>query len=132
MFPKPDDLFKQAFEPWEKQTADYWNGLLRDPAFLKNMWQGMEMGLQARQQWNEAAEETLAAWQLPTRAKQERLQHQLNRLQIALDDLNGRADRLMEQLENPKSQIPNSKQEDKETRRQGKQSKIQNPKSKIV
>jgi hypothetical protein len=99
MFPKPDDFFKQAFDQWEKQTAAAWESTLRDPAFLKTMWQSMEMMLQARRQFRQGAEETLAAWQLPTRARQEQILHQLNRLQITLEEINQRADDLLAQLD---------------------------------
>jgi hypothetical protein len=98
MFPKPDELFKQSFEQWEKQTADFWNSLLRDPAFLKTMWQSMELGFHARRRLSQATEATLAAWRMPTRAQQEQIQHRLNRLQITLDDLNERADQLEREL----------------------------------
>lgn len=99
MFPKFDDLFKKSFEQWEKQTAEQWNQMLHDPAFLKSAWSAMSVGLQARQQWNKANEQWLTAWQLPTRENQERLQHQLNRLQMAVDGLNERVDRLLAELD---------------------------------
>lgn len=99
MFPKFDDLFKKSFEQWEKQTAEQWNQMLHDPAFLKSAWSAMEIGLQARQQWNKASEQWLTAWQLPTRENQERLQHQMNRLQMALDGLTERVDRLLAELD---------------------------------
>ena len=98
MFPKFDDLFKKSFEQWEKQTAEQWTQMLHDPTFLKSAWSAMEVGLQARQQWNKASEQWLAAWQMPTRENQERLQHRMNRLQMALDALNERADRLLVEL----------------------------------
>lgn len=99
MFPKPDEFFKQSFEQWEKQTADYWNALLRDPGFLKGMWQSMETMLQARQEFNRAVGQTLTAWQLPTRENQEHILHQLNRLQLLVDDLNERVDDLITQVD---------------------------------
>lgn len=98
MFPKPDDLFKQTFEQWEKQTADFWNAILRDPAFLKNAWQAMEVGLKNQQAFTQAAQSGLEAWQLPTRDRQERILHQLNRLQMTIDDLNQRLDNLLADL----------------------------------
>jgi hypothetical protein len=95
MFPKPDDFFKQAFEQWEKQTAAAWESTLRDPAFLKTMWQSMEMMLQARRQFTQASQETVASWQMPTGEKQEHIQQQLNRLQITLETLNQRVEELL-------------------------------------
>jgi hypothetical protein len=99
MFPKPDDFFKQSFEQWEKQTADYWNAMLRDPSFLKSSWQTMEMALQSQQAVNKVVQQNLETWGIPTRENQERIQHQINRQQIMLDDLNERLDDLMGQLD---------------------------------
>lgn len=98
MSPKPDEFFKQAFEQWEKQTAAVWETTLRDPVFLKTMWQSMEMMLATRQQFSEMSQETLAGFKLPTHENQERIQQQLNRLQSLLDDLNQRVDDLMERV----------------------------------
>ncbi|MCI0395935.1 MAG: hypothetical protein L0332_18200 [Chloroflexi bacterium] len=99
MFPKPDEFFKQSFEQWEKQTAEFWEGMLRDPNFLKSGWQAMEAALQNQQQWNKALQQQLAAWRLPTRENHERLLHQINRLQVMIDDLNQRMDDLVARLE---------------------------------
>lgn len=98
MFPKPDDFFKQSFEQWEKQTAEFWNEMLRDPAFLKTSWQAMEAALHSQQQVNKTVQQNLAAWRLPTRENQERITHQLNRLQLAADELAERLDQLLEKL----------------------------------
>ena len=97
MFPKPDDLFKQSFAQWEKQTASFWNNLLRDPDFLRTAWHNVEMGLQAQQQMNQMAEQVISTWQLPPRDQQEH--HQLNRLQIMLNDLHERVDSLQMEID---------------------------------
>ncbi|MCA9940933.1 MAG: hypothetical protein KC418_19980 [Anaerolineales bacterium] len=101
MLPKPDDLFKQSFEQWEKQTADFWNAVLRDPGFLKSAWQVMEISLKSQQAFNQATQANLEAWQFPTRDRQERILHQINRLQMMLDDLDDRLDTILERLEMP-------------------------------
>jgi hypothetical protein len=101
MFPKPDDFFKQAFEQWEKQTSDYWNNMLRDPAFLKSSWQMMESSLQSQRQFNQLMQQYFQAWQIPTRETHDRILHQLNRLQIMMDDLNERMDDLLSRPGSP-------------------------------
>lgn len=106
MFPKPDDLFKQSFAQWEKQTADFWNAILRDPAFLKSAWQAMELGLQTQQALNQAVQANLETWQLPTHDSQTRILHQINRLQILADDLNQRLDDLIAALDAGKDISP--------------------------
>ena len=99
MFPKPDDLFKQSFAQWEKQTSDFWNAILRDPAFLKNAWQTLEMGLKSQQALNQAAQASLETWQPPTDENQKRILRQINRLQTMADDLNQRLDDLIAALD---------------------------------
>ena len=99
MFPKPDDWFKKAFEQWEQQTADWWTSTLRDPAFLKMLWQSMETTLHGQQMVNDIVQQQLQLWQLPTREKQDEIQHHLNRLHILVDDLHERVDDLLAEFE---------------------------------
>jgi hypothetical protein len=99
MFPKPDDFFKQSFEQWEKQTAEFWNNMLRDPSFLKSSWQAMELTLQSQQAMNKAVQQNLETWGVPTRETFDKIQHQINRLQIMLDDLNERLDELGDEID---------------------------------
>jgi hypothetical protein len=99
MFPKPDDFFKQSFEQWEKQTAEFWNNMLRDPSFLKSSWQAMELTLQSQQGMNKAIQQNLETWGVPTRETFDQIQHQINRLQIMLNDLNERLDDLVDEIE---------------------------------
>lgn len=99
MFPKPDDFFKQSFEQWEKQTAEFWNNILRDPNFLKSSWQAMELTLQSQQAMNKAMQQSLETWGVPTRETFDQIQHQINRLQIIMDDLNERLDELADEID---------------------------------
>lgn len=98
MFPKPDEFFKQSFEQWEKQTADFWNNMLRDPSFLKSSWQAMELALQSQQAMNKAVQQNLETWGVPTRETFDQIQHQINRLQIMLDDLDERLNELVDEI----------------------------------
>ncbi|MBP8002875.1 MAG: hypothetical protein KA314_22110 [Chloroflexi bacterium] len=99
MFSKPDEQFKQAFAQWEKQTAHFWNNLLHDPDFLRTAWHNVEIGLQAQQQLQQMAQETLSTWPLPPYNHPDPLQTQLNRLQTILSTLHERADELGREFE---------------------------------
>lgn len=98
MFPKPDDLFRQSFAQWEKQTADFWNNLLRDPEFLKTAWRTLEMGLEAQKQFNQMVSQSATNWNQPSRYTPDPLQQQINRLQTILAHLHQRVDRLSQEL----------------------------------
>ncbi len=99
MFPKPDDLFRQSFAQWEKQTADFWNNLLRDPEFLKTAWRTMEMGLEAQKQFNQMVSQSATNQSQPRHHSPDPLQPQINRLQTILTHLHERVDRLSQELE---------------------------------
>ena len=99
MFPKPDDLFRQSFAQWEKQTADFWNNLLRDPEFLKTAWRTMEMGLEAQKQFNQMVSQSATNWNQSHHHSPDPLQPQINRLQTILAHLHERVDRLSQELE---------------------------------
>ncbi len=99
MFPKPDDLFQQSFAQWEKQTADFWNNLLRDPEFLKTAWRTMEMGLEAQKQFNQMVSQSTTNQSQPHPHTPDPLQPQINRLQTILAHLHERVDRLSQELE---------------------------------
>jgi hypothetical protein len=98
MFPKPDDLFRQSFAQWEKQTADFWNNLLRDPEFLKTAWHTMEMGLEAQKQFNQMVSQSATNQSQPYPHSPDPLQPQINRLQAILAHLHERVDRLSQEL----------------------------------
>lgn len=96
---KAEELFKQAFERWEAQTAEQWTKLLRDPVFLQIAWRAMAAGFATQQQVNALLTAWWEVWGVPTRAAQQELQHEINRLQLLIDDLALRLDDMADTLE---------------------------------
>lgn len=73
--PSPS-LFKDLFDIWERNTAHYWDVVLRSPLFLETLGRNLELSLTVQRAWLK----TLEAYHLPTRAEQERTRQQLNQL----------------------------------------------------
>ncbi|OGO41627.1 MAG: hypothetical protein A2Z04_00990 [Chloroflexi bacterium RBG_16_57_9] len=91
----PTKIWKQAFDIWEKQTADYWDKFLRSPQFLEQMGTSLEQSLQVKTVIDKAVSQTLTNLQLPNKRDQEQILHRLTELSAQVRQLSDRVDRLM-------------------------------------
>jgi hypothetical protein len=95
MWPKLDESFKEAVIAWENQAAEQWTALLRDPVFLKNMWQSIEMTLAQQRSLSQMMQQNIDAMGMPTQTKQKRIDEQIERLQRMVADLDERVESLL-------------------------------------
>lgn len=95
MFPKVDESFKKAFLAWENQAADQWTALLRNPDFLKNMWQSLEMTLAQQRAVSQMVQQNLDAMDIPTRGRQARIDEQIEQLQRMVAELDEQVNELL-------------------------------------
>ncbi len=81
------DLWKRGFDAWEKATADYLDGVLKNPVVLGPAGALLSTTMKTKA----AADRALAGWWgqlgLPTKRDQERALHKLNQLESRLSDL---------------------------------------------
>ncbi len=95
MLEDPTQLWKQAFDIWEKQTADYWDKVLRSPQFLEQMGKSLEQSLAVKTQIDKAVTLALSSLQLPNKRDQEQILHKLTELSTQVRQLSERVDRLV-------------------------------------
>jgi len=95
MLPKPDESFKKAFIAWENQVAEQWTALLRDPVFLKTMWQSIEGTLAQQRSLSQMMQQNLIALGVPTQGKQKQIDEQIEQLQRMAADLNEQVESLL-------------------------------------
>ena len=98
MFPKLDDTFKQAFIEWEQQTAESWTALLRNPDFLKMVWDSMETTLANQRTLRQWSQQNLAAWQSPAPERQAHIHQQIDQIQQMVQVLTDQVDKLQAQV----------------------------------
>jgi len=92
---KVDDSFKQAFIAWENQAAEAWTGMLRNPDFLKQMWQSVETTMAQQRAMSQFWEQQMAAMNLPTHSKQNEIQAKLRRVEELVAALHEQVDGLL-------------------------------------
>jgi hypothetical protein len=95
MFPKADESFKKAFLAWENQVAEQWTALLRNPDFLQNMWQSVEMTLAQQRTMSQMVQQNLDAMDIPTRGRQACIDEQIEQLQRMVAELDEQVDDLL-------------------------------------
>jgi hypothetical protein len=98
MLPKPDESFKNAFIAWENQVAEQWTALLRNPVFLKTMWQSVEMTLAQQRSFSQIVQKNLDALGIPSQEQQKQIEEQVEHLQRMVADLNERVEYLVSVL----------------------------------
>lgn len=90
------ETWKKGFDAWERTTASYLDGVLRNPALL----QPAGALLTAMMKTKAASDRAVAAWWgslgLPTKRDQERSLHKLNQLESRLLDLEERLEDALE------------------------------------
>ncbi len=91
----PPNPFREAFDVWEKHTAQYWDQVLRNPLFLDWLGKNLRASLGFQRSMQSMMELTWQAWGLPTRDDQEHILHQLNQLDTQIRHLSRRIDNLL-------------------------------------
>jgi hypothetical protein len=88
---------REAFEAWEKPTAEFWEAALSSPLVLRGLHQTLTWTLGWQRANQRALEAAWRFWGLPTRGDQELARHRVNeltadvqRLAAAIDDLSQR------------------------------------------
>jgi hypothetical protein len=94
-----NDLFDQFFSVWEKRTSEYFERLLRNPAFLNSMGGVMNSGYRNKILFDRAMGAVWRNLNLPNKQDQERTLHLLNELHSRIYDLEEKLARIKEESE---------------------------------
>ncbi len=103
------NAFKEAFDVWEKHTAQFWDQALRSPLFLEALDENLRASLGFQRMFQQALDLTWRTWGLPTRRDQELTLHRLNRLESQTRQLSRRVERLLAQRGSPPTPIKPSR-----------------------
>ncbi len=79
--------WKDAFNTWEKHTADYLEEVLKSPLVLKPSGTMLSLAMKAKAKRDEAVTKWWGMVGLPTKHDQERTLHNLNQLESKILDL---------------------------------------------
>lgn len=101
---KQADLFDQLFNVWEKRTSEYFEKLLRNPAFLNTMGGIMNSGYRNKVHFDRAMTAMWRNLNLPNKQDQERTLHLLNELHSRIYDLEEKITLLKEENERLRNQ----------------------------
>ena len=92
--PPTNEAFKKAFLMWEAQAAAQWSALLRDPAFMRRLWQQMERQWEQQRRLQAILQTQLAQVQLPTQAAPQALQEEIAAARAQITALHQQLDAL--------------------------------------
>lgn len=88
------DTWKKGFDLWEARTAEFFENVMKNPAFLEPMGGMLTATMKAKAMSDKAMAQWWSLWGLPTKRDQERELHALNQLQSRILDLEERLDAL--------------------------------------
>ena len=83
----PWQFWKSGFDKWEGATAEYLDGVLRNPSVLGPAGNLMTLAMKTKAATDRAVSQWWGAIGLPTKRDQERALHALNQIQSRLIDL---------------------------------------------
>ena len=90
------ETWKKGFDAWERTTASYLDGVLRNPALLQPAGALLTVMMKTKAASDRAAAAWWGSLGLPTKRDQERSLHKLNQLESRLLDLEERLEDALE------------------------------------
>jgi len=90
------DMFKKAFDTWERLTADYLEKVMQNPVVLGPAGTLLTFTMRTKAATDRATAAMWASLGLPTKRDQERTLHALNQLESRLIDLEEQLEDLSE------------------------------------
>jgi len=81
------NMFRQAFDLWERTTSAYFQSLVRNPLFLTANSACLNSMLMAKKVADSSMRTMISSFGLPTRHDQERALHMLHKIEARLDDM---------------------------------------------
>ncbi len=84
------DMFKQAFEMWEKSAAEQFERLVRSQTFLSAITQNLEQTLNISNRVKDITQTTMGMMNLPTKRDMDNLAKQVRSIRMSLEEINER------------------------------------------